>query len=268
MAAEFVPYFSYNTGKINAAGLELFKKTPKLYTLVILLRSGSILQGEIYTRADNLPAAVKDAIPGWFHDWIAMVARWDGYVSMSGDLIESGDFDPLADVTPGTIPYEFIVKPLLLGKLPDLNSQAAKDWMELTGRTTPWVPWNEQPVYQKFGPGADFGAVFSLVNQLNALGMAKHAVAGKEPWVGQGWYERLGQLLHSGFNSGADTLAESYGELAEEWSAASKAAADTFSDMADTIGKDIKKAMGGASGMVVLAVVGLGLLILATRGKR
>ena len=260
--AEFVPYFHSNTGKINAAGLALFNKSPKLYTLVILLRSGSILQGELYARADALPAAVKDSIPGWFADWIAMVSRWDGYVSMSGDLIESGNFDPLADVTPGTIPYEFIVKPLLLGKLPDLNSQAARDWMELTGRDTPWVPWNEQPVYQKFGPGADFGAIFSLLNQLNALGLTA------EGWVSAGWYERLGQLLHTGISAGTDTLAEGYGVLAEEWDAASKAAADTFSDMADTIGKEIKEAVGGAGGMMVLAVVGLGLLILATRGKR
>ncbi len=259
--AEFVPYFSYNTGKINAAGLALFNKSPKLYTLVILLRSGSILQGELYARADALPAAVKEAIPGWFHDWIAMVERWDAYVSLSGDLIESGDFDPLADVTPGTIPYEFIVKPLLLGKLPDLNSQAAKDWMELTGRTTPWIPWNEQPVWQKFGPGADFGAIFSLLNQLNALGLS-------DGWVSTGWYERLGQLLHTGISAGAETLGEGFGELAEEWDAVSKAAADQFSDLSASIGREIKEAVGGAGGIVVLAVVGLGLLILATRGKR
>lgn len=265
--AEFVPYFSYDTGKINAAGLALFKRSPKLYTLVIILRAGSILQGELYERALALPAAVRDSIPGWFADWIAMVGRWDSYVGLSGNLIESGSFDPLADVTPGTIPYEFIVKPLLLGKLPDLNSPAAQQWMEITGRNTPWIPWKEQPVWQKFGPGADFGAIFSLLNQLNAMGLTEHSKPGETPWVSDNEYERLGQLLHQGATAGAETLGEGYGVLAEQWDEATKAAADTFSGLADSVGRQIKEAVGGTKGLVILAVFGLGMLLLATRGK-
>jgi len=262
MATEFVPYFSYNTGKINAAGLALFKKSPKLYTLVILLRAGSILQGELFSRADALPAAVKDSIPGWFADWAAYIGRWENYITLSGEMIENGVEDPLADVVPGSIAHEFIVKPLLLGKLPDIHSEAAKKWMAATGRTEPLLPWSDFPDWRRFGPGPDFGGLFSLVNQLNALGLTE------DGWVSEGWYERFGQLLHTGFAAGAETLGEGFGVLAEEWESASKAAADTFSDMADQMGKEIKKAVGGAGGMVVLAVVGLGVLILATRGKR
>jgi len=260
--SEFVPYYSYNTGMINAAGLALFRKSPKLYTLVILLRAGSILQGEIRARVDALPAAVRDSIPGWYSDWIAMVNRWDSYVALSGNIIESGDFDPLADVVPGTIPYEFIVKPLLLGQLPDLKSAPANEWKELAGRVEDWLPWNVQPAWKRFGPGADFGAVFGLINQINALGIEE------DGWVSVGWYERMGQLMHQGMSAGAEVLADGYGALADEWAAASKSAADTFSGMVDSVGREIKKAAAGAGGILVLAVVGLGLLMLATRGKK
>jgi hypothetical protein len=256
--AKFVPYFAYDTGKITAASRALFDASPKLYTLVILIRAGTIVQGEIFAQAEALPAAVKDAIPGWFADWIKFTQRYADYATISGAIIESGLEDPLADVVPGSVAHEFIVKPLLLGQLPNLTSPAAVKWADHNGRTSPWLPWKDVPGWDRFGPGADAGKVFSMINQINALGVDE------DGWVSEGWYERYGQYLHTGFTAGAETLADGYGVLAEEWGAVAKEAADTFSAKAGSVGKFIKR----AGGMLALAVMGIGLLVLATRGRR